>query len=103
MVLTILSIFVLPCLGLDLSDFRLETTEVHLTMANPQGTVRVMIPREQDARQEDQSIEMFTLVLTDAVGLAPPNMFFREALVNIQDTGRSSFFPSSFQVVTSKV
>ena len=56
-----------------------------ITRAEPvTAKVRVRLPREESA--EDDRFETFTLVLTDAVGLAPPNMFFREAAVNIEDT-----------------
>lgn len=77
-----------PLFPAEPTDFDLLTDEVVLTMQEPEGKVMVNIPRERGGH-EDQAFETFTLTLTDAVGLATPNMFFRDLLVNIQDSGQS--------------
>ncbi len=85
--------FFLTLLSLASSDFGLITNEVILTTSEPKGSVVVNVFRESGSGHEDDPIETFTLILTDAVGLAPPNMFFRDALINVRDSGACCELP----------
>ena len=57
-----------------------------MVITREEPTVEVQVRLLQEESAENDRFETFTLVLTDAAGLAPPNMFFREAVVNIEDT-----------------
>ena len=69
------------------SDFQLSTTQIVLTRETPSANVQVTVPQETSS--SDIRFETFRLTLNDELGLAPSNLFFREAVVTIEDMGKS--------------
>lgn len=67
------------------SDFLLETQRVTLMTTSPQGIVELTLFQE-DSR-DDAEFESLTLHLSDEFGFGTPNLFFRDAQVNIQHSG----------------
>ena len=70
------------------SDFQLATPQIVLTRETPSATVQVTIP--QETLSSDAPFENFRLTLNDVLGLAPSNLFFRDAVITIEDIGKSS-------------
>lgn len=67
------------------ADFDLEPSQVTLQRESPQATIQLTLPQEDTL--DDDEMERFTIVLSDAFGLAASNLFFRDAVVNIEDVG----------------
>ena len=74
-----------------LSDFQVVTREIALLSESPRAEVRVTLPQEPLDENNDISVETFILLLNDELGLAPANVFFRQSVVNIEDTGKKIF------------
>ena len=67
------------------SDYQLASSRIVLTRNSPNATVQVTIP--QETLRTDAPFETFRLVLNDALGIAPSNLFFRDTNIIIQDVG----------------
>ena len=65
------------------------TPEIALLSESPQAEVRVTLPREPLDENDDMAVETFILLVSDELGLAPANVFFRQSVVNIEDTCKS--------------
>ena len=70
------------------SDFQLATSQIVLTRETPSANVQVTVP--QEPLSTDAPLETFRLTLNDELGLAPSNLFFRDAVITIEDMGKSS-------------
>ena len=78
------------------------TREIALLSESPRAEVRVTLPQEPPDENDDMSVESFILLLNDELGLAPANVFFRQSIVNIEDTGKRRSGMISYNVVSCR-
>ena len=65
------------------------TSDIALLQSeSPEAEVRITLPQEPLEENDDLGVESFTLLLSDELELAPANVFFRMAVVNIEDAGK---------------